>query len=94
MQLFRNFILVLLSLMASPAFATIGGLSKGVDLAENIKTGLYALLGVCSSIYLIYLAFMAFTEKKTWADFGWGIVYVCIAGGVIALAGWAWSAFA
>ncbi|MDR2207480.1 MAG: TrbC/VirB2 family protein [Azoarcus sp.] len=94
MQLIRNLSLALMSLMASPAFAaSVGGLDKAKSLGEEIKTGLYALLGVGATIYLIYLAFMAFTEKKTWADFGWGVVYVCIAGGVTALATWAWSAF-
>jgi hypothetical protein len=83
---------LMLTMLASPAFA-IGGLDKAKDLAEQIKTGAYALLGVGAMLYLIYMAFMAFTEKKTWADFGWGVVYVCIAGGVLALGDWAWSAF-
>lgn len=31
--------------------------------ADDIKTGLYALVGVVALIYLIYLGVMAFTEK-------------------------------
>ena len=78
--------------LAAPAFA-IGGLDKANDLAQQIQTGAYALLGTGASLYLIYMVLMAFTEKKTWADFGWAVVYVCIAGAVLALASWAWSAF-
>lgn len=72
---------------------TTGGLSTANQTAENVKVGLFALLGTCAALYMIYLAFMAFTEKKSWSDFGWGIVHVAGAGGAVAVATWAWGLF-
>lgn len=57
---------------ASSNALALGGLDKAKTAADDIKTGLYALVGVVALIYLIYLGVMAFTEKKSWADFGWG----------------------
>lgn len=99
MQQRRNSILapvtfVLMALLASPVNAALGGLDQAKSIAEDVKTGLYALVGVVALIYLIYLAAMAFTEKKTWSDFGWGVVHVSIAGGALALGAWGWSLFA
>ncbi|MCW5223653.1 hypothetical protein D5041_21410 (plasmid) [Verminephrobacter aporrectodeae subsp. tuberculatae] len=79
--------------MQSSAFA-LGGLEKAKSAAESIKTGLYALVGVVAIIYLIYLGVMAFTEKKSWADFGWGVMYVSLVGAATALGSWAWTLFA
>jgi hypothetical protein len=83
----------LLLLCSTSAFAAVGGLDQAKSIAEDVKTGLYALVGVVALIYLIYLAAMAFTEKKTWSDFGWGVVHVAIAGATLALGAWAWSLF-
>lgn len=82
-----------LALMQSSAFA-LGGLDKAQTTGSEIKTGLYALVGVVALIYMIYLGVMAFTEKKSWSDFGWGAVHVALVGGSTALASWAWSLFA
>ncbi|WP_369211055.1 TrbC/VirB2 family protein [Xylella fastidiosa] len=87
---------IAISITSSNALASVGGsggLRKAREAAENIKTGLYALVGVIAMIYLIYLGVMAFTEKKSWADFGWGVVYVSLVGGAVALGGWAWTLF-
>jgi len=81
------------ALVSSPAFAQIGGLEQAKGIAEDVKMGMYAILGVGVFLYLIYLAIMAFTERKTWADFGWGVVYVAIAGAIIKIGEWAWSLF-
>ncbi len=88
---------IAISTTSSNALASVGGLGglrRAQTAAENIKTGLYALVGVIAMIYLIYLGVMAFTEKKSWADFGWGVVYVSLVGGAVALGGWAWTLFA
>ncbi|HHW4683178.1 MAG TPA: TrbC/VirB2 family protein [Xylella sp.] len=79
---------------ASSNALALGGLDKAKETADDIRIGLYALVGVVSIIYLIYLGVMAFTEKKSWADFGWGVVYVSLVGGAVAIANWAWKLFA
>jgi hypothetical protein len=84
---------VSLALMQSSAFA-LGGLDKAQSAASDIKTGIYALVGVLAIIYLLYMGIMAFTEKKSWADFGWGVFYVSLVGASTALGSWAWSLFA
>ena len=76
---------------ASSNALALGGLEKAKTAADDIKNGLYALVGV---VALIYLGVMAFTEKKSWADFGWGVVYVSLVGGATALGSWAWTLFA
>lgn len=74
------------------AFA-VGGLDKAKDAANDIKVGLYALVGVIALVYMIYLGAMAFTEKKSWSDFGWGVIHVSLVGASLALGTWAWSLF-
>ena len=82
-------------LCINPALAqALGGLNKATDAATTIKTGMYALIGMVAIIYMIYLGAMAFTEKKSWSDFGWGVIHVSAVGGSMALAGWAWTLFA
>jgi hypothetical protein len=89
----KFFLSMVLSFGSMPVLAQIGGLETARNVADNVKTGLYALLGIFALIYLIYLAVLAFTEKKSWSDFGWGVVHVAIAGATIALGTWAWSLF-
>lgn len=74
------------------AFA-LGGLDKAKSAADDVKTGLFTLVGVIAIIYLIYLGVMAFTEKKSWSDFGWGVIHISVVGGATALANWAWELF-
>jgi hypothetical protein len=69
-------------------------LTAAQTAASSVQTGVYAIVGTLAIIYLLYLGVMAFTEKKTWGDFGWGVVYVSFVGGSIALGTWAWSLFA
>lgn len=71
----------------------LGGIEKATSTAQEVKTAFFALVGVVASIYLIFLAVMAFTEKKSWSDFGWGVVHVSVAGAAVALAAWAWTIF-
>lgn len=82
----------LLAYCSAPAWA-LGGLDKGKQAADEVKTGLFTLVGVVGLIYLIYLGAMAFTEKKSWSDFGWGVVHVSVVGGAVALGDWAWTLF-
>lgn len=77
---------------AAPSWA-LGGLDKAKTAAEDIKTGLYAVVGVVAIIYLIWIGVMAFAEKKSWADFGWAVVYVSLVGAAVAIGTWAWSLF-
>jgi hypothetical protein len=74
--------------------STLGGLTAAQTAVTSVQTGLYSIVGVLAVIYLLYLGVMAFTEKKTWGDFGWGVVYVSCVGGSIALGTWAWGLFA
>jgi hypothetical protein len=93
----RNNLVALIAVAAgslgSSAALALGGLDSANSIAEDIKTGLYLLVGTLAVIYLIYLAAMAFTEKKTWSDFGWGLVHISVAGAAVALATWAWNLF-
>lgn len=85
----------LISASSFNSFAqTLGGLQTATTAADDIRTGLYALAGAIAGIYIIWLGLMAKTEKKSWADFGWGVVHVSLVGGAVALATWAWTLFA
>lgn len=86
-------VLIIAALVFSTPVLALGGLDEAKTIADDVKTGLYALVGVIALIYLIYLAAMAFTEKKTWSDFGWGVVHISIAGAALALGTWAWGLF-
>ena len=80
------------ALYQASAFA-LGGLDKAKDTANDIKVGLYALVGVIALIYMIYVGVMAFTEKKSWSDFGWAVVHVSAVGASLGIGTWAWSLF-
>lgn len=75
------------------AAGATAGMAKATSTADAIKTGLFTFVGVAAVIYMIYLAMMAFTEKKSWGDFGYGVLHVALAGGAVALANWAWTLF-
>lgn len=91
--LHRQAVIALLMAYASAPAWALGGLDKAKSSADEIKTGLFALVGVVALIYMIYLGVMAFTEKKSWSDFGWGVVHVSAVGGAVALGSWAWTVF-
>jgi len=80
--------------LAGGSGGTLGGLTTAQTAAQSVQTGVYAIVGVLAILYLLYLGVMAFTEKKTWGDFGWGVVYVACVGGSVSLGTWAWSLFA
>jgi len=71
----------------------LGGLTTATSTATTIRDGFFAFVGVCAAIYLIYLGVMAKADKKTWGDFGMGVVYVALVGASIVLANWAWNLF-
>lgn len=70
--------------------ANLGGLDTAKSTAEDVKTGIYAFVGVLALLYLLYLGVMAFAEKKSWSDFGFGVVHVALVGATTALGTWAW----
>ena len=71
----------------------VGGLNTATSTASNVQIAMYSLAGACAGIYLLYLGMMAWTERKTWSDFGMGVVYVALVGAAGVLATWAWSMF-
>jgi hypothetical protein len=70
-----------------------GGMAAATSTASAIETAAFALLGVLALLYMMYMALMAFTEKKSWTDFGWAAVHVALAGASVAIATWAWTLF-
>jgi type IV secretory pathway VirB2 component (pilin) len=80
-----------LTAMTSPAFAQLGGLQKATTTAQDVTTGVYAFVGACAGLYLLYLCIMAFMERKQWSDVFMGVVHVAIAGGSVVLGAWAWA---
>lgn len=89
----KTAIVLALSAMATNALA-LGGLDVAETTAEDIKNGVYAIVGICALIYLLYIGVMAFFEKKQWADFAMAVVHVAVVGGSSALGAWAWVTFA
>jgi type IV secretory pathway VirB2 component (pilin) len=86
---------ILCAVYSGPASAAaLGGLTVAKTTADDVKTGVFALVGVLALIYMLYLGVMAFTEKKSWADFGWGAVHVSLVGAAVTLGGWAWTLLA
>jgi hypothetical protein len=81
------------SAIASGTAGTTGGLTTAQTTATSVQTGFFALVGACAGLYVLYVGVMAFTEKKTWADFGWSIIHVVAVGGSLAAATWAWGIF-
>jgi len=75
-----------------PAMAA-GGLAKAESEASYWLYGIYALLGICSGLYLLYLFFLAKLNKGTWQDFFMGILHVALGGASITIATYAWNFF-
>ena len=80
---------------SNSAFAEglLGGLTQAETVLEDVKAGIYSIVSVFALLYLLYLGVMAFAERKTWADFGWGIIYISLVGASLVLAEWAWGLF-
>jgi hypothetical protein len=78
---------------ASAAPGTAGGLTTAQGTAAAIQTALFGFVGACAGSYLLYTGIMAWSDKKTWGDFGMAVVYVSLVGSAIALANWAWVLF-
>lgn len=72
----------------------VGGLTTATTTASSIQTAFFGFVGACAGSYLLYLAIMAKADKKTWGDFGMGVVHVALAGASVVLATWAWNLFA
>lgn len=87
--------LLLLSFGAT-AFAAsggTGGLATAQATASNVQIAIYSFVGACAGIYLIWIGVMAWVDKKTWSDFGMGVVHVAVVGAAGVLANWGWSLF-
>ncbi|MGY3883808.1 TrbC/VirB2 family protein [Aeromonas veronii] len=84
---------VLLAAVATtPAFAA-GGLNAATTALSDLKTWLFAFVGIGALVYLLYCVGMAFMERKTWGDVGMGLVYCTLAGGAVYGGTWALELF-
>ncbi len=82
--------------LQTSAFAqttTAKGLQTATDTMEEVKDAFVLMVGVFVLIYLIYMGVMAMTERKSWAQFGWAVVYVALVGGAVNMATWAYNLF-
>lgn len=86
--------MVLVTVHGASRAANVGGIDVATSTATDIKTAVYAFVGVLALLYLLYLGVMAFAEKKSWSDFGFGVVHVALVGATTALGTWAWTLFA
>lgn len=87
--------LALLTTVISPAaFADLtGGVNKAKGYAEQLRDGLLAIGGIIAVIYLLWKALECWRGRADWGEFAMSVLYVAIAGGSAALAGWAWTVF-
>jgi hypothetical protein len=84
--------------LSNPAFAqaatgVLGGLTQAETVLDDVKDGIYSIVSVFALVYLLYVGVMAFAERKSWADFGWAIIYISLVGASLVLADWAWNLF-
>jgi len=84
-------------LMAFPFFTqqalAAGGLNKATKAVMDINSWLYVFLGVICISVLIYHIIMALMQKESWNEVLMAVGKVCVAGGVLGFANWAWSMF-
>lgn len=71
-----------------------GGLDSGTDALMNLKTWIFAILGISALIYLAYCIIWAFMDKKTWNDVGVALLQVICAGGALTAGAWGLSLMA
>jgi len=83
--------------MAIPFFTqqalAAGGLNKATKAVMDINSWLYVFLGVICISVLIYHIIMALMQKESWNEVLMAVGKVCVAGGVLGFANWAWSMF-
>ena len=92
----KNLLLVKVIAAQTHAFAQVTatqGLTTAKTTLEAISSSFVQMVAVFVLIYLVYMGVMALTERKTWAQFGWAVVYVAFVGGAVNLATWAYSLF-
>ena len=84
--------MVLLAALLNPAHAAAtGGLAVANQTAIDVRNAIYVLCGTISGLYLLYLGLMAKIEKKSWSDFGMGVVHCFTIGGAVSLGAWAYA---
>lgn len=69
-----------------------GGLNKAESMATMLRDRLFQIAGFVAAVYLLWKAVQAWQGRCDWGEFAMAVVYVAIAGGSVALAGWAWTA--
>ncbi|CAO94849.1 hypothetical protein [Erwinia tasmaniensis] len=85
---------ICLSLLFISMGVLAGGLDSGTDALTNIKTWIFAILGIAALIYLAYCIIWAFMEKKSWSDVGVALLQVICAGGALVAGNWGLSLMA
>jgi hypothetical protein len=90
----KTAVLTLIAAIASTSVIAGGGLNAATTAATTFQTWLYSFIGIGSGIYMLYVGAMAKSGKKSWGDFGMGVLHVAAVGGSLAVATWAWSLFA
>ena len=83
------------ALTTSVAIAQTAGLDAGIatatSVAKKLINGMYIITGIVIIGYLIWLFIQCLTEKKQWMDLIMGIVWCCVGGAIIGIAGWAYT---
>lgn len=59
--------------------------SQGASVARSVMNWLYLLLGIGSTIYLLYILIMIKMQYKGWNDLFMGFVLVVVAGAILLL---------
>ena len=89
---FKNMLILFVGAFLT-AICHAGGLQSGTDALTQIKTWLFAFVGIAALVYLLVMVLMALMERKQWGDVAMALVHCALAGGAVAGGTWALSLF-
>lgn len=88
----KALLFVALSMWAGSSFAAGGGgLSAITGIMENLRSVIYTIVSVLSTIAFIWVCAQGFMGRKSWAEVFELCLWIFGAGGGIALATWIFS---
>ncbi|MFC3873663.1 hypothetical protein [Neisseria musculi] len=86
-------VLMLGLLFAADAQAAAGGLSKLTAEGKEWDKAIYAFIGVCATIFLLFKGVQIWVNKGSWGDFGEACLKVVVVAAIPTLAAYLWSLY-
>lgn len=87
----RNVVLMAALLTITSPLAFTAGFEEATQMATDIRSNIYAFIGVIAGIALLWCFFMGWSGRKTWADILDIALWIFGAAAAFSLAAFLWA---